>query len=59
MEHTRNALLSEWLGADQVQFMDQVEKFITELGGLKIPKLTEKVQESKTTFIRGPVEVGV
>ena len=46
MEHTRNALLPEWLGADQVQSMNRAGTFLAGMGGLPLPKYPEKIEES-------------
>jgi hypothetical protein len=59
MEHTREALLSEWLGTDQVQFMNKAGTLLAKMGGFPLPKLPEMVHESKYGVLLQSVEVQV
>jgi hypothetical protein len=47
MEHSRTALLPEWLGQDLVQFMSRIGALIVSMGGLPLPKLPSLYQEQK------------
>jgi hypothetical protein len=57
MEHTRDALLPDWLGADQVQLMSRAGAFLAGMGGLPLPNFPEMIEESKNGVIRGTVKV--
>ncbi|KIW88698.1 uncharacterized protein Z519_10744 [Cladophialophora bantiana CBS 173.52] len=47
MEHSRTYLLSEWLGDDLVQFMNNVGGLLAGMGGLPLPKLPALQQEPR------------
>ncbi|EXJ70201.1 uncharacterized protein A1O5_06269 [Cladophialophora psammophila CBS 110553] len=47
MEHSRTDLLSEWLGDELVQFMNNVGGLLAGMGGLPLPKLPALQQEPR------------
>jgi hypothetical protein len=59
MEHTRNALLPEWLGTDQVQSMARAGTFLAAMGGLPLPHFEQTTQDSKSCVLDTSVKVHV